>query len=109
MINKIFAKYINTESILIEMNDLNLSNTERQHLASLVDSSMHHAILDEILSNLNSQDKKIFLQKVQSGDEEEIVDFLNKQVDNIEDKIKAVSEKLVKELHEDLKEAKKLK
>jgi hypothetical protein len=109
MINKIYAKYISTESILMEVDTLGLSISEKQHLIKLVDQSLHHAILDEILSSLSSQDKKIFLHRLQQGDEKELMDFLNKQVDNIEEKIKTASSRLVEELHQDIKEAKRLK
>ncbi len=103
-----YQKYIVIENLVAELNDLNLSEEERAHLSALVDSSLHHAILDEILSNLNEEDKKTFLHLLnQDPENEKMVDFLNERIDNIEDKIRKVSTELVKEMHEDVKEVKK--
>ena len=104
-----YSKYIIVESLLEEMHSLELSTDERHILASLVDSQLHHVILDEILSNLTENDKKIFLNKInQDPQSEEIMDFLNEKIENIEGKISKVSDQLVKELHSDVKEAKKV-
>ncbi|TSC66800.1 MAG: Uncharacterized protein CEO21_15 [Microgenomates group bacterium Gr01-1014_80] len=103
----LYQKYIVIESLIEELHGMDLSDEERQHLASLVDSSLHHAILDEILSNLSIEDKKIFLMKMsQDPEDDKLMEFLNERVENIEDKIKSASEQLVKELHKDIKEAK---
>ena len=102
-----YQKYISIESLVEELHSLDLSDEERHHLASLVDSSLHHAILDEILSNLNDVDKKIFLTKMnENPKDEKLMDFLNERVENIEGKIKKVAEDLVVEMHKDIKEAK---
>ena len=102
-----YTKYIVIEELIEELHSLDLSDEERHHLASLVDSSLHHAILDEILSNLNDADKKIFLTKMnENPKDEKLMDFLNEKVENIEGKIKKVAEDLVVEMHKDIKEAK---
>lgn len=103
-----YQKLIVLEPILEELHGMDLSDEERGHLASLVDSSLHHAILDEILSNLNEKDKKMFLRRLhENPEDEELLVFLNERIEGIEEKIKKVSEQLVKEMHEDVKEAKK--
>ena len=103
-----YTKYIVIEELIEELHSLDLSDEERHHLASLVDSSLHHAILDEILSNLNDADKKIFLTKMnENPKDEKLMDFLNEKVENIEGKIKKGAEDLVAEMHKDIKEAEK--
>ena len=105
-----YSKYIIVESLVEEMHTLDLSDDERHHLAALVDSQLHHAILDEILSNLSEKDKELFLDQMNEDPENEnIMDFLKGKVDNIEEKIRMISDKLVKELHSDVKEAKRIK
>lgn len=105
-----FQKYVVMEELISEIDKLELSPEEKHHLSALVDSSLHHAILDEILSNLSNEDKKLFLHEMNKDPEsEKLVDFLKDKIDNIEDKISKVSDQLVSELHEDVKEAKKLK
>lgn len=105
-----YSKYIIIEDLITELHEMDLSDEERHHLAVLVDSQLHHAILDEILSNLNETDKKLFLHELHKDPEnEKLIDFLKSKVDNIEEKIKTVSEQLVKELHKDVKEAKRVR
>lgn len=83
---------------------MNLTPKERLHLISLIDSNIHHEILDLILSELNPEDKKTFLAHLASEDHDKIWKLLNSKVDNIEEKIKKTAEALKKELHKDIEE-----
>lgn len=100
-----YQHLIEIESIAIELDKLDLSKEQKLHLASLVDSNLHHTILDAILSELAEEDKKVFLSHIKSEDNEKAWQLLNDKVSNIEDKIKKVAEDLKEELHKDLKEA----
>lgn len=101
-----YAKFVVIESLLKELNNLDLSESERHHLASLADSSLHHAILDEILSELSPIDKKAFIHRLKENPEDpKIMDFLNEKIEGVEGRIAKVSEDLVKELHKDIEEA----
>lgn len=95
------------DSIIIELDKMNLSREQKDQLASLIDSSLHHTILDAVLSLLSEDDKKVFLKHIDEGDNEKIWQFLNDKVDNLEEKIKKAAEDLKVELHKDLKETKK--
>ncbi len=95
------------DSIIIELDKMNLSREQKDQLASLIDSSLHHTILDAVLSLLSEDDKKVFLKHIDEGDSEKIWQFLNAKVDNLEEKIKKAAEDLKVELHKDLKETKK--
>ena len=102
-----YTKYIVIENLITELHSLGLSDEERGHLASLVDFSLHHAILDEILSNLKEEDKKLFIKMTSEDPEnDKVMDFLKEKVEGIEEKIKKVSKDLIKEMHEDVKKAK---
>ena len=105
-----FSKSIVIEELVTELDTLDLSDRERHHLAGLIDSSLYNVILDEVLSNLSGEDKKLFLKKLSENPEDEkLMDFLGERIDNIEEKVKLVSSDLIKEMHKDLKEAKKQK
>lgn len=104
-----YSHLIEIESIIIELDKLNLSDEQRVHLAHLIDSSLHHTVLDAILSELSEGDKRVFLKYVHEDDHDKIWKFLNEKVDNIGDKIKKAAQDLKGELHKDLKEAKKTK
>src|SRR3989338_1997170 len=94
-----YSHLIEIDSIILELDKMDLSKEQKQHLAEILDSSLHHTILDAVLSELNENDKKIFLRNVDEGD--------NGKVEHIEDKIKKAAEDLKLELHKDVREAKK--
>ncbi len=100
-----YSHLIETSTLSLELGEIELSPEERVHLISLVDSQMHHTILDTVLSELSEHDKKIFLHFLSIDDQTKIWEHLNKKVGNIEEKIKKAVEVLKKELHKDIKEA----
>lgn len=104
-----YTHLVEIESIIIELDKLDLSVEQKTHLTSLIDSSLHHTILDVVLSQLSAQDKIIFLSHLQEGEHDKIWQFLNEKVDGVEEKIKKVAEDLKVQLHKDLKETKKNK
>lgn len=102
-----YSKLVNTDSIVEALNELDLSDEERLRLLGIVESSMHHAVLDAILSELPEEDKQSFLQVLTEDDHKKIWDFLYRKIDAIEKKITDAAEGLKKELHEDIEETKK--
>lgn len=101
-----YTHLIEIESIIVELDKLDLSKEQKIHLTGLIDSSLHHTILDAVLSELSLEDKRVFLNHFQENDHSKIWHFLNEKVSNIEDKIKKAADDLKSELHKDLKEAK---
>lgn len=97
-----YSRIIEIESLVVELDAMDLSEPERAHLASLIDSTLHHTILEKILSELSPADQQIFLEHLKNDDHDKIWQHLNEKIDNIEEKIKQVSEGLKKELHGDI-------
>lgn len=106
---KFYEHLIEVESLTLELDKLDLDEDQKIHLATLVDSSLHHTILDAILSELTESDKRVFLQHLNENDHLKIWKFLNEKVDGVEDKIRKAAQDLKKELHEDMKKAKRIK
>lgn len=104
-----FSHLIEIESISQSLDEIDLSNEEKLYLAKLIDSSLHHTILDVILSELSDQDKRIFVQHLNTNNHDKIWQFLNEKVDDVEVKIKKAADELKHQLNKDLQEAKKLK
>ena len=102
-----YTHIIDTSTLSLELGNMDLNPKERMHLISLMDSNIHHSVLDLILSELNPMDKKTFLTHLASENHDKVWKFLNEKVENIEEKIKKTAEDLKKELHKDIKEVKK--
>lgn len=100
-----YSHLIEIESIIVELDKLDLSSEQKVHLTSLIDSSLHHTILDAILSELSASDKRVFLNHLKGKEHSKIWQFLNGRVDNVEEIIKKAAEQLKLQLHKDLKEA----
>ena len=100
-----YSHLVTLESLVVDLSNLELEEEEKVHLSHLIDGTIHHTILDEILSHLSEDEKRIFLQHLKEDDHDTIWKFLNSRIDNIEEKIKKVAEDLKAELQEDLKEA----
>ncbi len=103
-----YTHLIEIESVIEELDKMDLSKEEKMHLAQLLDSSLHHTILDAIFSQLTEEDKKTFVAYLQENEHKKIWKFLQEKIDDVEDKIKKVAKDLKDNLHKDLKEAKKL-
>lgn len=104
-----YSHLVSIESILVELDDMDLSESEKKQLAYLVDANLHHTVLDAILSQLPEQQKERFLQHIHENDHDKIWEHLNEHAENIEEKIKKAAEDLKLELHQDIKEAKNRK
>lgn len=104
-----YTHLVQIESIIVELDKMDLSKEERLHLSHLVDSSLHHVILNAVLAEFSDQDKALFINHLNKGDHDKIWQFLNEKVKNIESKIQKTAEDLKKELMKDIKEARVLK
>lgn len=104
-----YTYLVEVESLIIELDSLGLTDEQKNHLAHLIDSSLHHTILDAILSQLPQEDKKVFMEYLSEGNHEKIRKFLDERIDGVEDKIKKAAQDLKLQLHKDLKEVKRNK
>ena len=102
-----YTHLVEIDSIMIELDQMNLSKEEKLHLAHLVDSSLHHTIVNVVLSQLSEEDKRRFVNHLNENDNDKIWKFLNEKVDNLEAKIKKSAEELKSEMNKDLREARK--
>ncbi len=102
-----YTHLVEVESIIVELDKMNLSEEEKLHLATLVDSSLHHTILDAVLSELSASDKRVFIKHLNEGDRDKIWKFLNDKVDGVEIKIKKAADDLKRQLQQDLRKAKR--
>lgn len=93
------------DTIHIGLDSLDLEPHEKDELLMLVENNIHHAVLDAMLSELENGDKKVFLALVLGNNHNEIWKMLSFKVKHPEEKIKKVATELIKQFHEDIKEA----
>lgn len=108
--NYFYTSLIPVSTITIELSYLDMSETEKLELIAIIHSHLHYTILDLVLSNLNTEDKKIFLRHANNIDHQETWKFLNEKIEKAEEKItnavKDVQNELLKDIN-DLKITKK--
>lgn len=97
-----FDHLVEIDTLALEVDSLNLEDSQKEEIKRLIDESMYHTILDAILSELSEEDKKKFLSHVVDNDHEKIWELLNEKIDNIEGKIKQAANDLKKELQHDI-------
>lgn len=108
MNDQFYTRLIDVESIVIELDQMDLTEKEKHRLAELVDSTLHHTILDAVLNELSAEDKQVFLQLLAKKENDKIWELLDSKVEKIEERIKLAAEEIKKEMHKDLKEARVL-
>lgn len=102
MIKHFYSYHIEIDSIIIEIESLPIKDHEKKHLIELAESQIHHLVLDSILSELNMEDKRIFLEHLNSKNHERIWKFLRDKIRDIEEKIQRAADEIKKELHKDI-------
>lgn len=106
---KFYSHLVGFEEILVEMNELDLSPDERHHLGQLLDSNLHHTVLEAILAELSEEDKETFLRLLNSDKHDKIWEHLSDKVANVEEKIKKAAKEITTQMHKDVKDAKRLR
>lgn len=109
MKHQFYSQIIDTDHIHQELSILKLEDEEKNELIVLMESSIHHVVLDTILSELNEVDKKVFLLHVHKKEHESTWQFLKAKVHAVEDKIRTAVDSLLHQMKGDIHEAKSLK
>lgn len=87
MIKHFYSFLIEHETLILELDNLELSIKEKEHLVSIAESSIHYVVIDTVLSELPEKEKKTFLTNLKAADHEKIWKHLYKATEDIEEKI----------------------
>ena len=109
MKKQFYSHIIQIDTLYVALDGLDINGKEKEHLKEMIDTNLYHTILDAVLAELPESDKKMFLDKLAEDDHEKTMDFLQKRILNIEDKIKKTAKDLARELHDDIEETKNKK
>lgn len=98
-----YSHLVDIEILETELEDLELSDEEKQELLDLAHKNIHSEVLDVVLSELPGEDKKKFAHLVKEENHEEIWFHLKDRINMAEEKIKQAIEQIKAELREDIK------
>lgn len=96
---------ITIDTLHVSLGELDLTLSEKQELLDLIEDHIHHTVFDTVLSELNEDDKKLFLSYVSQEKHDDIWTMLKEKIVDSEEKIIQAVESLKKELHEDVKQS----
>ena len=102
-----YSHIVTTEDISLSLGDLDMPSEDRIKLIELAHETLHHEILGSMLDHLSEDDKKEFLLHLSSDDHQKAWIILKNNVQDAEDIIIAISEKVKKQIHTDIKKASK--
>lgn len=103
-----YSHLVKIDNLIYELDSLNFDEDQKKHLGELVDSIIHHRIMDLVLAKLSDEDKIALSQKIgSSSTHQEIWEFVNAKIDGVEIEIRQKIEQTSQEFIEDIKEAKK--
>ncbi len=96
---------IEIDTIVVELEALDLTKEEKEELLMLAENNIHHRVIDVVLSELEEGDKKVFLALVLGGDHNEIWKMLSFKVVDAEEKIRKAAKELKAKILDDIKQA----
>lgn len=98
----IYERFIEIKPLEEEINNLEISDIEKNNLLHMSAELFHHHTLEEILSRLDSEDKKRFLEAVHLNQEITMADILKEKINGYEEilkkKLTSVRDEIIKEI-----------
>ena len=98
-----YTHLIEIDSVYTVLSLANLSSKEQEELMLIIDSTVHHVVIDTVLSDLSEDDKRTFLKHFSSDDHDNIWIHLNSKTKNIDKKIIKAVNKAKEDFHKDIK------
>ncbi len=109
MKKQFYTHLIEIDSIHTELETIPLEKHEKDELVAIVHSTIHHVIIETVLSELPEEDGKLFLSHVTEEKHDSVWELLKQKIEGVEGKITKAIENLKTELHQDIDEVKKEK
>ena len=97
-----YSHLVNIEAVYFSLHALDMNEKEKQDLMAIVESSVHHLVIDTVLSELPEKDKEKFMTHLVANDDAAVWKLLRKNTKDIDKKIVKAVEELKKELRQDI-------
>ena len=98
-----YTHIIEIDSVYTVLDLTNMNKKERDELMVIIEATVHHVVVDTVLSELSEDDKRIFLKHLATDDHESLWKHLNSNLKNIESKILKSVNKVKKDFQKDIK------
>ena len=102
-----YSHLVSKEDIHQKLELLDVTTAEKNHLFVIIQSSLHHVVVDAVLSELSEDKKHVFLSHVVAENNDDVWEVLRTSIQDPEKKILSAIEKLQQELVEDILEVSK--
>lgn len=102
-----YSHLVDIEILYQELDTLELSESEKDELKHHIHGSIHYTVLDIVMSDMPEEHKKSFLHHVVRGDHDKVWEHLKETTQDIEEKIKSASTKVIKGFLEDIQKVRK--
>ncbi|MDP4010862.1 MAG: hypothetical protein Q8P72_01385 [Candidatus Roizmanbacteria bacterium] len=106
MNKQFYTHLIDIEELKVDLEKIEIAPHEHQELLTIAHKTIHHIVIDIVLTELDEKEKKIFLSNLSKDDHTLIWSHLKERVENIDEKIKVASRTIIEELRRDLDEVK---
>lgn len=102
-----YTHLVEIDTIRLELDRLSIQSAEREELIMIIHESLHHVVIDLVLTELTSSDRKLFLSYVMQGCHDEIWILLEQKIEKPEEKMRNAIKSFVIELHRDIEDLQK--
>lgn len=93
---------IEPQRIAEHVERLNMTNDERDHFITIVRSTIHHDIMDEVLSRLPHEHKDPFLDHVALDKHDEALQLLSQHIADLEELVHQIADVHLVQLRQDV-------
>lgn len=101
-----YSHLIKIDTIEVELDKIGVSKTEKKDLIFLIHSNIHHSVVDFVLSELDEDDKKEFLKRLNVNAHDKTWVHLREKITNIEKKVEKIGIDLIDEFYRDILDSK---
>lgn len=97
-----YTHLIEIDTLYTQLDSLTLTTTEKQELILIIETTVHHIVLDIVLTRLPEHAKKDFMKHVNSSNHKKAMLLLRSHVADIENTIKKEVAVLKKKFQKDI-------
>lgn len=100
-----YSHLINFDDIHNKLMLIDAADEERQELLKILESTIHHTVIDILLTELPDEHKTVFMAHLSDNNHDKIWALITEHVDNPEDKITQTYSRLKEDVLTDILES----